>query len=256
MSQPANPLSRITTGVAVSSTSLQVTDPNMTFETFENAIRGVAVIGDSARWWLGDLLLFGESRYGEEYAQALHAARLSERQLNRYRYVCQQIARSRRRENLPFSYHEEVSGLEPADQDALLRRAESEGWSREELREARRNVVRRVPPAAGRSAVVLEPPAATVDAARGLSDARKALETVAGAIDSEEGREAVGIPSGLRGLEEASRAVRQLGRVLPLREAARRVRESAVRQSGLPDPAYIVPAGPFEAFLAALEEAE
>jgi hypothetical protein len=250
MSAIATSLERLGPGVEVSTTSLAVTDATFTYERFESALAGCAAIGDSARWWLGDLLVFGEARYGEEYAQALHASRLSERQLNRYRYVCQQIARSRRRENLSFSHHEEVAPLEPTEQNALLRRAEEQGLSVAELREVVRD--RRAAKGPRPKQEVLAPTsrssADAVDAARGLSTARSTLSRLSEGLDDETA-DAAGITAAVAGIDTAAVVVRQSADVLALLEAVDAVIASAVKQTGIADPAYIVAALPVETLI-------
>jgi hypothetical protein len=243
-------------GVTASPVGLAINDPSLPFEDFEMIFRRAAALGDAARWLLGDILLFGRGKYGEAYAQLLGDGTISERQLNRYRYVCERVARSRRRKNLSFSHHEEVAPLEPAQQERLLARAAQERLSIADLREDVRDLRAVAGPPSRQTVLPAVGAQSAVDAARGLGEARRTLERVSDVIDSDEGREAAGIPSALRGIDEASKAVRHLGRVLPLRDAAVRLRDAAQKQTGLADPAYIVPAVPFEAFLAALEEAE
>lgn len=49
--------------------------------------------------------------------------------------VCRRVAKSRRREELPFSIHAEVSKLDPDDQVLWLDRCLENGWTRSELRD-------------------------------------------------------------------------------------------------------------------------
>jgi len=89
-------------------------------------------------WWVGDWWTFGEHRYGARreitedsgwqgpaYQTCANAAA-----------GCRAFEVSRRREVLSFSYHEAVVALALAEQDRLLDRAEREGWSRQQPREA------------------------------------------------------------------------------------------------------------------------
>ena len=46
------------------------------------------------------------------------------------KWVAHKFEISRRRENLSFSHHAEVTALEPAEQDDWLDRAEAEKWAR------------------------------------------------------------------------------------------------------------------------------
>jgi hypothetical protein len=248
-------------GITVSAVGLAVTDPSLSYEAFERAVGAAGRTGDTARWWLGDLLLFGEARYGEQYAQALEAARLSERQLNRYRWVCERVARSRRRENLPFSYHEEVAALDPSGQESLLSRAEAERWPREQLREAVRDAralagaPQRTPAAAAPPQEVLPTSSpssgAVIDAARGLSTVREVLVLAGGHLEDGFGAAdlAERLPRALRALDEAGATIRHAAASTggaSLVDVARRVVSVAVKQTALADPAYIVPADALE----------
>jgi hypothetical protein len=79
---------------------------------------------------LGDALSFGESAYGEEYAQAIDMTRkvmqLSEKSIKNAAWICSSIAPSLRRETLTFAHHEVVASLEPDEQREFLDQAESE----------------------------------------------------------------------------------------------------------------------------------
>lgn len=236
--------------VSWSDTGLVVADPNLPFERFEELVRAAGAFGDAARWILGDLLLFGEGRYGERYAQALELARVGENQLSNYRYVCERVARSRRRENLSFSHHREVAPLEPAAQGRLLDQASKEGWTRAMLREKVTDLRAVAPPPAksappARQEVLPAPEA--VDTARNLSTVRETLERLGGGLEDETAR-AVGIPAALRAVDEVGATVkRALEAPAPaapagLYEAAHRVIRQATRSSGF----AMVPLGVFE----------
>lgn len=92
----------------------------------------------TSAWLIGDLLNHIERVYGETYAQAAEATKLSKGALMNYTWVCSRIPRSRRRANVPFSTHMDVAALEPQEQDHWLREAEANHWTKEELRAARK----------------------------------------------------------------------------------------------------------------------
>ena len=79
---------------------------------------------------------YGETSYGETYAQALDATDYSYQTLMDSKWISGRIKFSRRRENLSFSHHKEVAALDPEEQTFWLQRAEDEGWTRNELRRA------------------------------------------------------------------------------------------------------------------------
>lgn len=88
----------------------------------------------AVQFWIGDWLNYGESKYGETYTQALEATDYENKTLRNGKWVASRVELSRRRDNLSFSHHEEVASLEPSEQDYWLDRAESESWTRNDLR--------------------------------------------------------------------------------------------------------------------------
>lgn len=87
----------------------------------------------SSPWWIGDMLVYGESQYGDEIWQSVHDT-ASFDMLQRFMAVSKAIPPSRRNSNLSWSHHREVMKLAPALQVVCLRKAEAEGWNTQELR--------------------------------------------------------------------------------------------------------------------------
>ncbi len=121
--------------------------PGLTFEQWESLGSTVAAMVDGAPWWMGDWLSYGERAYGEKYAHVVDGTPWKIQTLQNYAWVSRRFEISRRREILSFSHHAEVAALDPADQDALLDRAEAESWSRADLRTAVRELKRNRLPA-------------------------------------------------------------------------------------------------------------
>lgn len=239
-------------GVESSPTHLKVVD-DIPFDQYAKLLERAGAIGDAAKWWIGDLLLFGERRYGHEYAQVLGDARISERQSSRYRYVAERVRPSRRRENLSFSHHEEVAPLEPPQQRTLLARAEKEGWSHRELREAIQNLhVLKDPPPRLKKAVILGAP--EVDAVAGLATVRETLVTIGRGLEQETA-ETVGIPQAIRAIDATQKTVRLAAERLDrpnVIEAAQRVISETTRSNGF----AMQPIPVFDTFAAAVQAAE
>ncbi len=232
-------------GMELSRTSLHVLELP-TFAHVEAALNDLLGMGDSVRWWIGDLLLFAEANFHEEYAQALDVTRLSERQLTKYRWVAEKVAPSLRRENLSFSHHELVAALPPPDQARLLALAENGGMAVAQFREAVRDhkAFEAEPDPPPRQVIVMSQPTETVDAVRDLRAARDTLRTVGST--SPEVAETLDIGAKIRGLDKVAKVVQ---RVNPLEEVLAAVGEllaAGVSQTHLPDPAVIVPSGPWE----------
>jgi hypothetical protein len=128
------------------SLTLDTKEP-MPFDKWMAFGRFLGNVNRSARWWIGDWLIFGEDAFGQVAAQAVEATtaeRYDEAErvtglahdtlLNIVR-VCAGIPKGRRRPELSFSTHEPVVALEPDEQTHWLQRAIDEGWTRSELRE-------------------------------------------------------------------------------------------------------------------------
>jgi len=96
----------------------------------------------SSQWWLGDWVRYGTGRWGEKYKEASRITGYDVHSLRNIAYVAGAIEPSRRRDDLTYSHHAEVSALEPDEQDKWLALAAAEGMSvadlRIELRAARR----------------------------------------------------------------------------------------------------------------------
>lgn len=106
------------------------------FEAWAAYGQALQLVQEAVHWILGDWLQYGEERYGEKYAQALDATSFSYGTLRNDRWVASRIEPARRRDDLSWSHHQEVSSLEPEQQDFYLEEAERQGWSKRELREA------------------------------------------------------------------------------------------------------------------------
>ncbi len=241
-------------GLEITSTSLTVTETDPPFEKIAVALDAAYSLNESARWWIGDLIAYAERRWGDDYAQLLEMTRLTERQAERYRYVAQNIAPSHRRENLSFTHHEIVAALPPPDQARLLALAENSGHSTAAFREVvRDHKAFDNPPPEPRQTVVLAPQTSTVDAARGLRTARETLHTVGST--SPEVAETLHIHDAVRGIDQAAKVVRRVDLLEAVLDAARACRETGVTQTHLPDPAVIVPSGPWDTLSDAIDRA-
>ena len=105
-----------------------------TFEEWEAAFAWCRQVEGAASFWVGDLIEWGEHKYGEKYAQAMDATGGSYQALQDVAYVARNVPASRRRENLGFAVHREVAPLPPAEQDVWLDKCEADGLTREQLR--------------------------------------------------------------------------------------------------------------------------
>jgi len=84
---------------------------------------------------IGDMLVYGETHYGEVFAQAVGYA--PQTMLN-YASVMRRVPPEVRREGLKYAHYEAVSSLPLPEQKRLLLRAVEEDLTREDLRQAAR----------------------------------------------------------------------------------------------------------------------
>ena len=109
-------------------------DESLTFDQAQRELKLFQYIDGSIHWWIGDLLLFSELRYGEQFSQLLDSTGLAPKTLTRARYVASKFEPERRRSApLSFSHHRLLADLGPEDQDRWLDRCEAEGLSVHEL---------------------------------------------------------------------------------------------------------------------------
>ena len=86
-------------------------------------------------FWLGDLMAYGEGRWGEvSVQQMVEATGYDYKTLAKFKWVASQIDGARRRMDLGFSHHEAVADLPLDQQEFVLTRAEDEHWTREMVR--------------------------------------------------------------------------------------------------------------------------
>jgi hypothetical protein len=119
---------------AITATGLQLSE-DIPYETAAMLAGYFGRMNRSCSWWIGDLLVYGEGAYGENFAQLAAETGLSEQTLLNRAYVCRQVAPSRRRASLAFSVHAEVASLPAKEQTHWLKRAEKDNWTRQILRE-------------------------------------------------------------------------------------------------------------------------
>lgn len=86
------------------------------------------------KFWLGDLLNYGEGRYGAMAEQVADARRFVYEDLDTLKWVCHHVPVSLRSEKLSFSHHRAVAKLEPDDIAHLLRQAEEQELSVHDLK--------------------------------------------------------------------------------------------------------------------------
>ncbi len=105
------------------------------FEVWLAYGQALQVVDASFRWIMGDYLNYGESYYGEMYAQAVEATGLKATTLRNYKWVAAHVHPSLRSEYLSWTHHAVVAALEPEEQARWLMIAQEEYLGTRELRE-------------------------------------------------------------------------------------------------------------------------
>lgn len=113
-------------------------DQNIDHKQWSELTVSINLIRGSTMWWWGDLLNFGERKFGEMYGSAMDSAKMSYGTLANASFVCSRIQFSRRHENLTYTHHQEIAIAfsDEVEQDKWLDRAETEKLSVIELRKA------------------------------------------------------------------------------------------------------------------------
>jgi hypothetical protein len=105
-----------------------------TFDQWSDALTWCQRVEKYSPFWVGDLLAFGEARYGETYAQAMEATEMAYGTLANAAYVAKAVPTERRNPALAFGFHQEVAPLPPQEQTNWLERAEAENLTQAQLR--------------------------------------------------------------------------------------------------------------------------
>ncbi len=108
----------------------------LSLDAWEIVGRRLMSYTDSVSWWIADWLVYGESQFKDRYEEAIRRTSLNYQTLRNYTWVARRFDLSRRRDNLSVGHHAEVAALDLPEQEFWLRKAETYGWSRNQLRSA------------------------------------------------------------------------------------------------------------------------
>ena len=108
-----------------------------TYTYWQMYIRKLQELVNSWHFWAGDLILYGDRRWGNDCYQAiLDTTGRSAERIRGAMWVCQKVKPELRREGLSFSHHSEVAAdkLDDSDRVLLLDKAEEMHLSVVDLR--------------------------------------------------------------------------------------------------------------------------
>jgi hypothetical protein len=109
---------------------------DMPYEQWESIGKNMRLCRESIKFYLGDWLNYGETAYGEKYAQALCGSDYDYDYLRNIAYVCRHVPMSLRSDKLTFGHHQVVAPLLPSMQEAWINTAVDKNMTVRELREA------------------------------------------------------------------------------------------------------------------------
>lgn len=104
-------------------------------QTWRRGLTYAAFVQRNCLWWLGDAVVRGELRFGENFwnIAMVDAQPVSIDALDRWAGVARRVAPQQRSRKLSWSHHQAVCRLSPANQRLLLAQAELDGLSSGEL---------------------------------------------------------------------------------------------------------------------------
>lgn len=124
-------------GFSIGDYGLEVTG-KPTYEAWVQIGRKLWTEKQKIQWNIGDWINYGESRYGEKYAQALKETDYTLHTLENYASVARKIPVEQRRKNISFSMYQEVAPLPVPEREQLLDGVELGIVNREDVREYKR----------------------------------------------------------------------------------------------------------------------
>lgn len=93
-------------------------------DDWESILKVLLWMARNHPWWIGDLITFGEARFGEEFYSAIEPDPATVDMISRHAGVARAIKPSERRPGLSWSHHRNVVSLKPAVRQEVLEYAE------------------------------------------------------------------------------------------------------------------------------------
>lgn len=116
-------------------TAIKYDDPDkITYADWLDNVKRFVMIERSHQWHLGDLLNFGEAKFGDKYHQVINDFGVDGQTIANWKWVANKVPPNVRRKDLTFQHHMNVAKLEPEDQAKWLEKAAKGEWPAGELR--------------------------------------------------------------------------------------------------------------------------
>lgn len=97
--------------------------------------RRLGSIGRGSKWWLGDWLCHGSTRFGDRFSEAARATGYDRATLRSIAWIASRVDASVRRDKLTWDHHVAVASLTREEQAHWLERAEIEELGATELKQ-------------------------------------------------------------------------------------------------------------------------
>lgn len=111
--------------------------PDMPWHVYDVFMGQMSQLDYSMNWIIGDLIAYGERKWGETYAQAMDVFNIPYQRAADLKWVAEAVPHwVRRGPPLFWTHHKYVAKFPPDVQDKLLREAERNSWTTAELRGA------------------------------------------------------------------------------------------------------------------------
>jgi hypothetical protein len=94
-------------------------DAEVDFDAWKEQLRRAVAIAGAARWRIGELLAYGEFRFGEKYRFAIDELGLTFDRVRDWTFVARLVPPAVRRPDLSWSHHRLVASLPANEQDHL-----------------------------------------------------------------------------------------------------------------------------------------
>jgi len=114
--------------------SALILKPGITFEQWQAMGENLGAIAKSVMFWIGDWINYGESAFGEKYAQAMDITGYSYRTVKQAKYIAKKFPPEERDERLTFTHYTAVAGEPPEKARQLLNEAIEQDLTVEELK--------------------------------------------------------------------------------------------------------------------------
>ena len=106
-----------------------------TFEQWRKFGDTLRDIKNAVQWAVGDWINYGETHYGEKYAQALDETKYAYGTLRNYASIAERVDLSHRVTGLSWSHHAAVAPLSPDEQTEVLQEAKHSRLGRDDVKE-------------------------------------------------------------------------------------------------------------------------